>query len=104
MEFLQKVKAERFARSLKKYGNNPYSESDRNWKTITTDPNDKPDRIFTVVGKTKIQEGFTAFDSDEGHYWCQKKSHTVYQIADGLGRMYKALPEDLESVGEETEE
>lgn len=98
MEFLQQVKAKRFAYGQKRRGNNPYSSHYGSWRTVATELNKQPDRTFRVVGKTKIQEGFTAYDSDAGHYFCQKKSHTVYQIADGLGRMYKALPEDLEPV------
>ena len=102
MEFLKKVKVKNFARSVKKYGKNPYSSLQNDlvhYRQLEIEPNKETDKEYVVIGVTNIQEGFSDWlGSDEGYAWRQKKSHKVYIVSSGLGRRYKALEKDLEEI------
>ncbi|OMD87801.1 MULTISPECIES: hypothetical protein [Paenibacillus] len=105
MEFLQKVRVKKFARTVKTFGQNPWIPNSKDlYRKVDTYPNDRRDIVYTIIGTTQLQEGYSNYlGSDEGYGWAQRNSVKVYIVAHGLGRRYKVIPEDLEPVGEEAQ-
>lgn len=106
MEFLQKVKVNRFAENVKKYGPCPWGSG--TWKShyrkVETKENKKKDTEFVVIGTTCLNEGYSEWlGGDDGNGFKMMGRIKVYIVASGLGRRYKVLPEDMEVVRQEEE-
>ncbi|GIO02987.1 hypothetical protein J5TS2_36550 [Brevibacillus halotolerans] len=98
--FLKQVKVKNFAVSVKKYGVPPW---DKTWKShykvLEKQENKNLDDVFTVIGVTHLQEGYSVWEGDqEGYRWQQKVSHKVYIVSKSIGRRFKVLEEDLEVI------
>lgn len=107
--FLKQVRVKAFAIGFKTYGSLPEEWTKSTYKyqyrKLAKQENKNPAQIYTIIGKTKIQEGYTEYlGSDEGVAFVQMKSNPVYLVANGIGRMYKVLEEDLEFVEETNEQ
>lgn len=89
--FLKQVKVKEFADS-RKIG------VDRKLFKL---PNENKNDIYTIVGITALNEGYTEFD--EHYYFVTTKRHKVYLVAKGIGRRFKVLEGDMEVLESDSE-
>ncbi|MBJ8031892.1 hypothetical protein [Bacillus cereus group sp. N21] len=93
IKFLNQVKVREFANSSKEYS----VDKKRHERVVLKSKNTKVETVFTVIGVTQINLGYTEWIGQEEGYWFHKTgAEKVFIVANGLGRRYKALPEDLE--------
>lgn len=76
-------------------------------KVITLDKSDIPNRIFTVIERTRLHIGNLRADfeySEMGgkimgsNYLETEHCYTVYVLSDGFGSRYKALPDHMSCI------
>lgn len=98
--FLQQVKVKQFTDSVKKYGTCPFTNTHKSpWRGLHHTENKNPNEVYHVIGVTTLKEGYSEYlGYEEGYGFVQSKSHKVYIVAKGVGRRFKALPEDIEAV------
>ncbi|GIO25378.1 hypothetical protein [Oceanobacillus sp. J11TS1] len=90
--FLKQVKVKEFADSMKV----------GSARKLVKVPNENEDDIYTVVGVTAINEGYTEYD--ESAYFVMTDRHKVYLVAKSIGRRFKILEEDMDLLEGATNE
>lgn len=83
--FLKQVKVKEFADS-RKIGQA---------RKLVKIPNENKDEIYTVIGVTALNEGYSESDG-YGWYFVMTERHRVYLVSKSIGRRFKVLEENME--------
>jgi hypothetical protein len=96
--FLKKVKVKAFAQGVKLHGVPPWGRSYKSgYRVVKRSENKQPDDVYTVIGKTMLNEGETEYIGvEEGMTFNTLSRKMVYIVAKGLGRRFYVLPEDMQ--------